>query len=164
MRRIDPALRPCGSAVLGGFDMNKQGEQAANFDTFAATLRSHFAADKSKVYFLSAAPGCSYPDKSVHPGYLVQSNFVWPRFYDDPEYGIASVRDSTAFQTRIYIGLSARLDTVFGLLGPPVREKLWGVMLAPDNGAGGMVTGLLVLIKEFLRLRLKCAGKREVVG
>lgn len=107
--KIDPGLRLFGTAVLDGFDLSmppfltsppkplstptnkapmrvtdKQGDCAAHYDTFAATLRAHFAADPSKKdYFLSTAPGCAYPDMSVHPGYLAQGNFVWPRFFND---------------------------------------------------------------------------------
>ncbi|KAK4104282.1 glycoside hydrolase family 18 protein [Parathielavia hyrcaniae] len=177
--RIDPALRPFGSAVPDGFDLSenhtdKQEGHAAHYDTFAATLRSHFAADKSnKDYFLSAAPRCSYPDKSIHPGYLVQSNFVWPRFYDDPECGVdtdgfleavkdwsdalrdgvVSMRDSTGFRIWLYIGLSARLDAVSELLGLRVPENLGGVMVTvtSDGGPWALVSELLVLIKQLLR-------------
>ncbi|KAK4151439.1 glycoside hydrolase superfamily [Chaetomidium leptoderma] len=142
--RIDPGLRPFGSVVLDGFDLNKQDECAANYDTFAATLRSHFlSVDNNNTdtagrdYFLSAAPGCSFPDISIHPGYLAQSNFVWPRFYNDSKCGLGSdgflkaverwssaisdnvvpMRDSSAFKTRLYIGLPAELEVFAGLLG-----------------------------------------------
>jgi hypothetical protein len=69
---------------------DKQDECAADFDTFASSLRAHFAANSARDYFLSAAPRCSYPDISIHPGYLAQTNFVWPRFYNDSKCAVGT--------------------------------------------------------------------------
>ncbi|EAQ92353.1 hypothetical protein CHGG_00588 [Chaetomium globosum CBS 148.51] len=130
---------PFGSAVLDGYDLNTQTRRMApaNFDTFATTLRSHFGADTARDYFLSATPGCSYLDISIHPGYLAQSNFVWPRFYNNSRCEIGSAGflgaikgwsaalagnalpslDSTPGRTHLYIGLPARQDMVPALAG-----------------------------------------------
>ncbi|KAH6649780.1 glycoside hydrolase superfamily [Chaetomium tenue] len=159
---IDPSLRPFGSAVLDGYDLNKQDECAANFDTFAATLRSHFGADTARDYFLSATPGCSYPDISVHPGYLAQSNFVWPRFYNNSRCEIGSngflgavkgwsaaladnappSRDSTPGKTHLYIGLPARQDVVPPLAGL-LAQAGEAVQQQQVGGLGGVMVTVL---------------------
>lgn len=119
---------------------DKQDDCAAHYDTFAATLRTHFAcpqplATNDKEYYLSASPACSYPSLSLHPGYLAQTNFVLPRFYNSSSSsagacGVGSgagfldavaawsravapnavpMRDSSAFKTRLLLGLQLPL-------------------------------------------------------
>ncbi|KAK4131121.1 glycoside hydrolase family 18 protein [Trichocladium antarcticum] len=158
MGKIDPSLRPFGTAVLDGFDLNKQDECAAHFDSLAATLRGHFAVDASKDYFLSAAPSCAFPDVSIHPGYLAQSNFVWPRFFNDSRCevgsagfpdsvrqwshaigdGIVPMRDSSALRTRLYVGLSAQQKlTATGLFG--LTSLVLHIEALVPNGLGGIM-------------------------
>lgn len=55
--------------------------------TFAATMRFTFLQDTSKMYYLSAAPGCASPDRSIPVGYLAQANFIWPRFFGGDDTG-----------------------------------------------------------------------------
>ncbi|KAK0745311.1 hypothetical protein B0T21DRAFT_100775 [Apiosordaria backusii] len=76
-------LRPFGTAVLDGFDLAKVDESPAYWGTFAARLRANFLYDITKEYYLSAAPGCTAPDRSIPIGYLAQCNFIWPRFFGD---------------------------------------------------------------------------------
>lgn len=69
---------------------DKQDNCAAYYDIVASTLRAHFSVEASKDYFLSAAPSCSFPDVSIHPGYLAQSNFAWPHFFNDSKCGVGT--------------------------------------------------------------------------
>ncbi|KAL1842027.1 hypothetical protein VTJ49DRAFT_6193 [Mycothermus thermophilus] len=140
---VENSLRPFGSAVVDGFDLNKQDECASNYDTFASTLRTHFASDASKDYLLTAVPGCAYPDMSIHPGYLAQTDYVWPRFYDDPrcEAGSAGFLDAVrawsdtlstnaiptnsgpASSTKLLLGVPARADFFTSGLMPELLEQ-----------------------------------------
>ncbi|KAI0410024.1 putative class III chitinase [Xylaria palmicola] len=59
------ANRPFGSAVVDGFDFDfESGTQ--NFVPFATQLRSLMDGDKSKSFYLSAAPQCVYPDAAMN--------------------------------------------------------------------------------------------------
>ncbi|KAH9809209.1 glycoside hydrolase family 18 protein [Teratosphaeria destructans] len=53
--------RPFGSAVIDGFDFDFE-TSVTNTVAFANELRSLFATDPSKRYYLTAAPQCPYPD------------------------------------------------------------------------------------------------------
>ncbi|KAH7024819.1 glycoside hydrolase family 18 protein [Microdochium trichocladiopsis] len=53
--------RPFGSAVVDGFDFDFE-SPTQNMAPFANRLRSLMDADRSKKFYLSAAPQCVYPD------------------------------------------------------------------------------------------------------
>ncbi|KAL4870252.1 glycoside hydrolase superfamily [Aspergillus spectabilis] len=53
--------RPFGKAVLDGFDFDFEAA-VTNTGTLATRLRTVMDADKSKKYFLTAAPQCPFPD------------------------------------------------------------------------------------------------------
>lgn len=57
------ANRPFGTAVIDGFDFDFE-SGVSNTVPFANQLRSLMNADKSKKYYLSAAPQCPYPGNS----------------------------------------------------------------------------------------------------
>lgn len=71
-----PGLRPLGPAVVDGFDIDNEDHSTAYWMEFATALKSFYTQDKSKRYYLSAAPQCPRPDaskycdggaKSMHP-------------------------------------------------------------------------------------------------
>ncbi|KAM5495377.1 Chitinase 2 [Microsporum canis] len=55
------ALRPFDDAVIDGFDLDFEAT-VSNMVPFAKQLRALYDADKSKSYYLTAAPQCPYPD------------------------------------------------------------------------------------------------------
>jgi chitinase len=55
------AKRPFGDAVVDGFDLDFE-SPISNLPDFANRLRSLFSEDRSKTYYLTAAPQCPYPD------------------------------------------------------------------------------------------------------
>ncbi|KAI1165796.1 carbohydrate-binding module family 1 protein [Nemania serpens] len=70
------ANRPFGAAVVDGFDFDfESGTQ--NFVPFAAQLRSLMDADKSKKFYLSAAPQCVYPDAAMNDMLNGAISFDW---------------------------------------------------------------------------------------
>jgi chitinase len=76
--------RPFGNAVVDGFDFDFEAG-VSNMQFFANQLRSHFAKDTSKTYYLTAAPQCPYPDASDN-GMLdgaVYFDAIWVQFYNN---------------------------------------------------------------------------------
>ncbi|KAJ6110380.1 Class III chitinase [Penicillium sp. IBT 16267x] len=78
------ALRPFGNASLDGFDFDFEAA-VTNMAPFANELRSLMDKEKSKQYFLTAAPQCPYPDaadKDILNG-PVSIDAVWVQFYNN---------------------------------------------------------------------------------
>ncbi|KAK3900923.1 glycoside hydrolase superfamily [Staphylotrichum tortipilum] len=117
--RVDPGLRPFGEVVVDGFDLNKRDECAAHYDVSASRLRA-LAAGGSKELYLSAAPGCAYPDVSVHPGSHAIAPSVIPTHF------------STPFKTRLFLGLAASMIPDLGALLPRVRAAVAAAAGGPD--------------------------------
>ncbi|KAK1750593.1 glycoside hydrolase superfamily, partial [Echria macrotheca] len=127
---VDEGLRPFGGAVVDGFDLDKSDGLPDHWDTVATALRTKFATDTSKDYFLSAAPQCLFPDASIPLGWLVQSNFVWPQFFNNQKCDLTSpslpdalsqwsrilassivpLSDASPFRTRLYVGVPSWPD------------------------------------------------------
>ncbi|EME44385.1 glycoside hydrolase family 18 protein [Dothistroma septosporum NZE10] len=60
------ALRPFGTAVVDGFDLDL--EDGSNyFRAFGLKLRALMNANTSKQFYLTAAPQCPYPDANLNP-------------------------------------------------------------------------------------------------
>ncbi|KAG0179528.1 Chitinase 1 [Apophysomyces sp. BC1021] len=55
-------IRPFGSAVIDGFDLDLEGGASKGFVGFVNRMRNHYDSDKSKQYYMSAAPQCPFPD------------------------------------------------------------------------------------------------------
>jgi len=66
------------------------GLASAHYDTFVTALRSQYANDPSKTYYISAAPQCPRPDPSIPPGALHNADFVWVQFYNNPACNLDS--------------------------------------------------------------------------
>ncbi|KAI9316179.1 glycoside hydrolase superfamily [Dichotomocladium elegans] len=54
--------RPFGTAVIDGFDLDIEGGGSTGYVTLVKELRSLFKKDRSKHYYITAAPQCPYPD------------------------------------------------------------------------------------------------------
>lgn len=57
--------RPFDDAIVDGFDLDLENNSQTGTVALGKALRSNFAKDKSRTYYLSAAPQCPYPDASV---------------------------------------------------------------------------------------------------
>lgn len=76
-------MRPFGSAVLDGVDLDIENGSAAHYDTFVNTLRS-LAQGAPKRYYVTAAPQCPFPDAEV--GEALNSapfDAVYVQFYNN---------------------------------------------------------------------------------
>lgn len=63
----DP-MRPFGTAVLDGIDLDIEQGTSVGYAAFAKTLKTLMNADTRKPYYLTAAPQCPYPDPYLGPG------------------------------------------------------------------------------------------------
>lgn len=82
--RNNSARRPFGDAVVDGFDFDFE-SSVRNMPVFARQLRSYFAQDSSKTYYLTAAPQCPYPDAadSSMLDSTVYFDAIWVQFYNN---------------------------------------------------------------------------------
>lgn len=86
--------RPFGDAVVDGFDFdiesavsdNDATTQYRGYGTMIDTLRTYFAADALKQYYISGAPQCVIPDAHLaHPIETSWFDFLFIQFYNTPQ-------------------------------------------------------------------------------
>ncbi|GAM42009.1 hypothetical protein TCE0_043f15600 [Talaromyces pinophilus] len=82
-------LRPFGDVKLDGFDIDNESGDPTGYSAFVSRLRSNFAQDSSKTYYLTAAPQCPYPDQSVPLDVCQQLDYVWVQFYNNGDCDVA---------------------------------------------------------------------------
>jgi chitinase len=116
---LDASLRPFGSIVIDGFDLDNESKDPTSYTTFAQTLRTLFDSDKKKQYYLSAAPQCPRPDVSIPVSAMALCDFVFVQFYNNPSCELSSAGFADSFaawsddlyaannQTKLYIGVGA---------------------------------------------------------
>lgn len=80
---LDVGLRPFGNTTIDGFDVDNEDKNQTGYVTFVQALRTLFATDKSKQYYISAAPQCPLPDASIPVGAMQLMDFVWVQFYNN---------------------------------------------------------------------------------
>jgi len=144
---VDDGLRPFGNVEVDGFDIDKEDRLPAYFGTLATTLRSHYATNTAKNYYLSAAPQCPYPDASTPLDVLLLCDFVWVQFYNNPPCEIGSTgfaasvdqwstaleASTLAVKPRLYIGAPA-----FSAAGPSAYANI-GSAEGMEGVAAGVV-------------------------
>ncbi|KAI4838682.1 glycoside hydrolase, partial [Aureobasidium sp. EXF-8845] len=116
---MDASLRPFGSIVVDGFDLDNESKDPTSYTTFAQALRTLFHSDKTKKYYLSAAPQCPRPDASIPISAMALCDFVFVQFYNNPSCELSSAGFADSFaawsddlyaannQTKLYIGVGA---------------------------------------------------------
>ncbi|KAI9233319.1 MAG: glycoside hydrolase family 18 protein, partial [Podila humilis] len=78
------ATRPLDDAILDGVDLDIEGGLTAGYPAFIAELRSLFAADTRKKYYITAAPQCPFPD--AYLGATLQAawiDMVFVQYYNN---------------------------------------------------------------------------------
>jgi chitinase len=80
---VDPGLRPFGSVTLDGFDVDNENHSTFGYSAFVTALRSTMNTDKSKTYYISAAPQCPRPDASIPLDAMQAMDFVFIQFYNN---------------------------------------------------------------------------------
>ncbi|KAJ1983256.1 Chitinase 2 [Dimargaris verticillata] len=59
--------RPFGDAVLDGIDLDIEGGGSVGYTSMVKRLRELYATDRSKKYYVAAAPQCPFPDAYLQP-------------------------------------------------------------------------------------------------
>ncbi|GAA5799394.1 hypothetical protein HPULCUR_004809 [Helicostylum pulchrum] len=76
--------RPFGDAVLDGFDLDIEGGGPTGYAAMITRLRSHFATDSSKRYYITGAPQCPFPDAMMGKVMdAVSFDAVFVQFYNN---------------------------------------------------------------------------------
>ncbi|KAH8554469.1 glycoside hydrolase superfamily [Umbelopsis sp. PMI_123] len=78
------STRPFGDAVVDGFDLDIEGGSATGYAAMIDQLRTHYASDSSKSYYISGAPQCPFPD--AYLGDALNNawfDIVWVQFYNN---------------------------------------------------------------------------------
>jgi chitinase len=116
---LDASLRPFGSIVIDGFDLDNESRDPTSYTTFAKALRTLSHSDKTKKYYLSAAPQCSRSDASIPVSAMALCDFVFVQFYNNSSCELSSAGFADSFaawsddlyaannQTKLYIGVGA---------------------------------------------------------
>lgn len=99
---------------MDGFDIDNENHNTTYYQTFAKALRQQYLSDENNTYYISAAPQCPRPDQSIPMGAMVEADFVWVQFYDNPECNL----DSDGFQAS-FAGWSADLASNSTTPGKP---------------------------------------------
>ncbi|KAJ2703196.1 Chitinase 2 [Coemansia sp. IMI 203386] len=76
--------RPFDDAVLDGIDLDIEGGGGSGYVGFINQLRSHYASDPGRQYYIAAAPQCPYPDSYL--GSTLNSawfDMVFVQFYNN---------------------------------------------------------------------------------
>ena len=118
----DRDLRPFSQdVVVDGFDIDNENHNTSYYHPFAIALRQHFAKDPSRIYYLSTAPQCPMPDASIPVGAMIESDFVWVQFYNNPECDL----NSPGFQSS-FASWSANLSASSSMPGKPrIKHRCW---------------------------------------
>ncbi|KAK6002772.1 hypothetical protein QM012_001522 [Aureobasidium pullulans] len=123
---LDASLRPFGSIVVDGFDLDNESKDPTSYTTFAHALRTLFASDTTKKYYLSSAPQCPRPDASIPTSTVALCDFVFVQFYNNPSCDLSSDGFATSFaswsddllaannQTKLFIGAGASVSAGSG--------------------------------------------------
>ncbi|KAL9041634.1 MAG: hypothetical protein Q9180_001151 [Flavoplaca navasiana] len=81
-------MRPFGSAIVDGFDVDNEDHSTAFWNTFTSSLRTVMNSDTSRRYYISAAPQCPRPDASIPLEAMQSMDFVFVQFYNNGDCNI----------------------------------------------------------------------------
>jgi len=82
------SMRPFGTAILDGVDLDIEKGTTTGYTAFVNTLRNTYFNGASKKYYISSAPQCVYPDEWLgpNPGTAFENgwfDYVWVQFYNN---------------------------------------------------------------------------------
>ena len=76
--------RPFGDSIIDGFDFDIENNSDTGYTALVTELRSIFASNGTKDYYISAAPQCPYPDAGVGDLLLnADVDFAFVQFYNN---------------------------------------------------------------------------------
>lgn len=80
-------LRPLGPVKVDGFDIDNENNSTEHYNTLVSAIRKIYADDKTKQYYISAAPQCPRPDASIPLPAMQTMDFVFVQFYNNEDAG-----------------------------------------------------------------------------
>lgn len=134
--------RPFGNACVDGFDFDIEnvlapGENAGDLDrgygTMVNTLRTLYDTDKSKTYYVSAAPQCIVPD--THLADAIETSpfdFLFIQFYNTPQCSARAYFDHSYGGTNTNISFTSWVDFVQDYSYNPKTKVYLGLPAAPN--------------------------------
>ncbi len=149
------SVRPFGSAVLDGVDLDLEGGSATGYSAFVKKLRALSAADASRHYLITGAPQCPYPDAYLGPGAgkplgdaLSSFDYLFVQFYNnacaftggaafDDAWKQWAALGATAGGPKIFVGLPATTEAAASssfVVRSDVAKLLGKVKSSPSFG------------------------------
>ena len=151
----DSDLRPFGNIKLDGFDIDSESHNPTGFTALTTSLRKLFDEDKSKTYYISAAPQCPRPDASIPLDAMKAMDFVWVQFYNNGNCNIGASDFVSSFQswsqdlstgkgangapTKLYVGVPAAPAAAAAYLQPAALASALGSIKGKANNFGGVM-------------------------
>ncbi|KAK4691427.1 hypothetical protein P7C71_g5573, partial [Lecanoromycetidae sp. Uapishka_2] len=86
----DAGLRPFGDVKVDGFDLDNEDHSTAFYSAFVSALRTTMFADKTRTYYISAAPQCPRPDASIPLDAMQSMDFVFVQFYNNGDCNVGA--------------------------------------------------------------------------
>ncbi|KAF3900168.1 Endochitinase [Trichophyton interdigitale] len=134
--------RPFGDNVIDGFDFDIEVNGGANYEHMVERLRSNFATDPSRRYYLSAAPQCVLLDRNL--GGVISSSafdFIFVQFYNTPScsaFNWAQNPSKSGFTFDSWVqfirkGASRNAKLFIGLVGDHTRVSPHGEYTKDDK-------------------------------
>lgn len=80
-------LRPFGAVKVDGFDIDNENNSTQSYNTLVSAIRKTYADDKTKQYYISAAPQCPRPAASIPLPAMQTMDFVFVQFYNNENAG-----------------------------------------------------------------------------
>ena len=85
-------IRPFGTAIIDGIDLDIEGGQRSGYTAYVRKLRELTKTDPSRRYLITGAPQCPFPDAFMGPGPFPgtvlgeaanQFDYLWVQFYNN---------------------------------------------------------------------------------
>jgi chitinase len=117
--------RPFGNAVVDGWDFDIEHNNGnENYQYLISTLRSHFAEDPGKQYFITGAPQCLIPEPNMQEIITTSKfDYLWVQFYNNwgcsvptPNFGswVLNIANTPSSRAKLFLGVPASPDAATG--------------------------------------------------
>jgi chitinase len=156
-------LRPFGTAIIDGIDLDIEGGLRTGYTAYVRKLRALTKTDPSRRYLITGAPQCPFPDAYMGPapGMVLGDaasafDYLWPQFYNNHcFFGGGTFNEMLASWTKvagpkIFIGLPASPDAGGGYVNPADLGKVTALL---GRGAGSP-QGIMLWDASYDRLNV----------
>ncbi|KAJ2690798.1 Chitinase 2 [Coemansia spiralis] len=149
------AQRPFDDAVLDGIDLDIEGGGTSGYTAFISQLRSHFASDPGRQYYIAAAPQCPFPDaylgSTLNSGWfdMVYVQFynnycglnAYPTWFNFADWDNWAKTQSINKNVKVYIGtLGSPTAGSTGYVDGHTLSKIYADVRSKYTNLGGIMT------------------------